>query len=259
MTVLPHPPRPIRLRTALSLWWPLGLTVVAAWLALTVIGLLMLAQDGFRLPTRDLQLDGNAQTVADAAEVTAIESTGTHMGGRQLEQVHYRALVDGRDYRGSSFAWAGAFKVGMHAALDMLPEDHQVQRLNGSMAAVSSAWMPWFAGWIWLPLCVLIGFWLTRAYRLRVFLRNGPEAAAELLEASPRRYVNPPQLYVRYRFTADDGQHLEGWQWLRLNSPLAQRLQGLPLPAVVPDAAVVYEELVPVRNRLLGKEQLDEA
>lgn len=258
MSVLPNPPRNPRLRACLSLWWPFGLVVAALWLALTVIALVLLAQDGFRLPTRDMQLDGSSVTLPDAAEITAIDDAGAHLGSRALQAVSYRATVDGDLYRGTSFAWSGGFRVGGRAGLQMLPGDHRVQRLDGGVLALSSTWMPWFAGWIWLPLCAVLGFWLVRVYRLRVMLRQGPEAAAELLEAAPRRYVNPPQLLVRYRFTAG-GNPVEGWRWLRLDSPLARRLQQLPLPAAAADVAVVYEELAPAHHRLLAREHFEPA
>lgn len=259
MNVLPAPPRKIRLRIVLALWWPLGLTTGAMWLLLTVAAAVLLAQDDFRLPTRDFQLDGSGQTVADAAEVTDIEDIGVHMGSRRVERVTYKTRADGRDRFGSSYAWSGDFKVGLRTAIDYLPEDHDVQRLNHAQWALSSTWMPTFAGWFWLPLAVLFGFWLTRVYRLRVVLRSGLEAGCEVIEAKALRWINPSQLRVRFRFVADDGQHFEGWQWLRLGTPLAQRLLALPLPAKPDGVAVIYDEVVALRHRLLGKEHFDGA
>lgn len=254
MSLLPPPPRTVPLRTALSLWWPFGLTVGAVWLVLSVLALVLLAQDGFRLPTVDLQIADSQRTDFGVAEIVGLEPTGIHLGSRQLERAQYRATVDGRRFEGHSYGWSGTFELGGKAGLDMLREDVGVQRLHGGFHAIASTWMPWFGGWIWLPLSLLLGFWLARVYRLRVLLRNGKAAAAELLAATPRRLSNPAQLAVRYRFVAADGQVRLGWRWLRLSSPLAQRLLQAAPQTLLADAAVVYAESAPQQHRLVARE-----
>ncbi|GAB4142877.1 MAG: hypothetical protein Fur0037_10250 [Planctomycetota bacterium] len=255
MTILPSAPRDVPFRTAMSLWWPLGLVASMLFAIATLGAAILLSIDGFRLPTWDSRLDGDAETVADAARIVAIEETGVRGGGRTLQRIRYRASIEGREFDGESFGWSGDFAVGMTAAVQFLPEDPSVQRLASAKVAMSSIWMPWFGGLLWLPSAALLGFWLTRVYRLHVLLRNGREAAVEFLSLERKPGVNPPQLVARYRFTSSDGRPREGSQWLSQSGSLAKRLSALELPARLDDVAVVYDEEKPERNRLLERKQ----
>jgi hypothetical protein len=252
----PEPPRRVRLCAAAALWWPFGLTVAAALLAVTVLMLVILAQDGFRMPFADWRLDAEG-VVGSTARVLAVRATGSHFGSQVVHEVDYSFDPgDGNVLRNTCYTLGRRYEPGAEVAVEYLPGDHAVLRLRRSSRAESALWAPFLLPF-WLGLFLLTGFWWSRVYRLRVMLRHGPAAPATLVMATPMRGVHPPQLRVRYEFTTSAGSRQQGRHWVRKSGLLGRRLQGLQPGAAIPDAAAVYDEARPARSRLVVAEDAE--
>jgi hypothetical protein len=227
-----------------------------AFALLTITLGVLLGGDGFRLPNRDWQLDQHAFRALDGAEVTAVLPSSIHLGGRDLVRVQYRGVADGTPVEGECYVFAPGPAIGKRERMEYLPDDHRTNRLCGGAIAVSTFWMPWLTGAIYLPLLLLCGYWSARSWRLLVLLRNGPAATAVLVRAVATRHVNPPQVKVRYAFDSPAGR-IEGGHWLAAKSPLAQRALATAPGGSIDGAAVVYDEMRPQRNRLLAQEDAE--
>ena len=246
---IPSPPRPVRWRAASAHWWAFGLGVGLSLLIVTVTGLIMWLAYGADSPFPDWALDSEPG-VAEA-QVTQVDDTAMNSGGRRVQQVRYTFdLGDGRRRFGFCFAEQRRFQVGRRYDLEFLTDDPNVNRLQGSYRAMASLWLPFYFGWIWIPLFVLFLIWLRGALRLRGLLRDGTAAAARILSASRTRWVNPPHLRVRYEFTDRGGERQADSHWVRVNSHLARHIAALGDDETPEHIVVIYDEVNPTRSRL---------
>lgn len=253
--ILPAAPRAVSFRVAARAWWPLGIGAIVTASSLTLITLVFLAVDGFRLPMADAALDRQALVSDRDVRVESIEVTGFHVGNQYARRVHYTFATPGGDRSaGFAYQWPGVreLREGGTAALEVLPDDESVHRLRGTARALSSLWLPALAGWALLPAAFLLLLWLRQAWRVLVLLRNG-EARTFLLESCDvATGVNPPHFKVRYRFTAADGTPSLGAHWVGRNTPLGRVLEQAAPGTEPTGACVVHDPVDPARNRLLA-------
>lgn len=255
---VPDPPRRVRLRTAAATWWPLGVATGTLWAILTVLFLVMLAWDGFRMPMGDWALDRDGTAAAAPAQVTAVAATSTRYFSRRVHRVHYRFVRDdGTPVDERCYTLGSRYRPGQSAAMEYLPDAPHLRRLRDSMRAESALWHPLFLA-IWLPVSLLLAFWGSRVYRTLVLLRNGRAAPAELVQARPTRLISsPPHLRVHYAFVDGQGGHREGWQLVRRAGVLGQRIADLAPGTPIPGSAAVHDEANPAVSRLCAGEDVE--
>lgn len=254
-TSLPAAPRAVAFRVAARAWWPIGIGAIVTTSSLTLITMVFLAIDGFRLPTTDTALDREGLVSDREVRIESIEVTGFHVGNQYARRVHYTfATPGGERAAGHAYQWPGVreLREGGTAALEVLPDDESVHRLRGTVRALSSLWLPELAGWVLLPAAFLLLVWLRQVWRVLVLLRHGEARTFVLESCAPAKGVNPPQLKVRYRFTAADGTPAEGGHWVGRSTPLGLLLQQAAAGTQPTGACVVHDPVDPARNRLLA-------
>jgi hypothetical protein len=260
---LPRPPRHVPWRVALRSWGRFG-TFACAMLATSLLGLLVFwAQDDFRSPRDDWRLDAAPAPAVANAHITAVQHVRSKDGRRIARSCASYTFLDaaGVERHGRSWLSGSAPEVDAVVGVEYLPDDPGTNRLLGSNSSYLARILPNYAGFLLLPELLLMGLWLTRAYRVRTVLRHGRATTATLVHCRrpDDRRRKRRHYAVRFRYHGNDGTDHEGWQYTSLGTPLDRVLAQAAVNAPLDGAFVVHDEMNAGRARLVTAAEVSEA
>ena len=200
MSSLPAPPRTVRLRAALSTWWPFGVAAMLLLGATVAVGVQRLARDGFRLPRADWRLDAAPALAKATADVLAV---GGAAPGELARVLYQFTPPGGTVVEDRGWLPAGLTAAGRRHAVEFAVGEPAASRLVGGHRALATTWLPDFAGRLLLPALFLVLLWLTRVFRTWVLLRHGTAGPARVVGLRPLPVL--PFALAEYELVDDDG------------------------------------------------------
>ena len=263
----PNPPRRVTFFVAAQSREAIGIAL-GAMLLFACMGLAAeWSRDDFRSPRCDWRLDACEQPSAAVATVRAIDRERDNKGRlRDRARVSY-TFVDANNVEQFGVSWLprGGLREGDHRGVEYLPDDTSVSRLRDSKSTDIAWWLPWYAGWIVLPLLLAFSAWLAHVWRVLVTLRNGVACQAIATElAVPeqeqgKRRKHAQRCLVRFRWRGPDGSDHEATQRPRLHSALGRALANERVGQPMATAFVICSEWAPQHGRLIATSEVREA
>lgn len=266
MTNWPRPPRRVRMSTAFATFSPFGPVVAWILVVATIGGVSQWSGDGFRSPRSDWRLDvADARLTAMATITGVVREKDGNWQKSDFALCTFRFVDEQRIARtATSWLRAELLREGDHRGAEYLRDDPTVARLVDGLVARTSGWLPWVASYVYLPLLLAFGFWLSRVHRTYVVLRNGIATTAHIVAvhcpapARGKKARGAQRCSVTYRYRGNDGKDRVATQRPRLGSDLGAVLQEAQPGEDLKAGCAVFAEWAPDHVRLVAVREVEE-
>lgn len=219
---IPPAPRHVHWRKVLGYRWPLA----AAMFALAIYGGVLTWLFFLANSERSVNAERFERGPRKPAEAV-VRATGTAPDGSQ--SVDYEFYADGHNWTANMRVPGGAWRDGQKLQIEYLAGAPTLNRIVGTppdLAARQFDPSHTFATLV-VPGLLLGLCWLAGVLHLRHVLAHGDVSSAEVLEIRRVRFCLPESLSVRFVFKDHRAQERRSRHWVRLHSPLGQRLLQL--------------------------------
>ena len=250
MSSLPLPPRIVRPAATRPVWRDFGI-VATAVLALGVCAFAATCLWDGHTPRGDWRLD--AASASARGEVRAVERAA-------LDSTRYRyhfAASDGTQHEGHSWDGQQPFAVGAAVAIEYVPSEPAVSRIQGTHHALLVLHWEW-AMPLLLTAILAVGLRLARRYQIYVALRHGRAATAHLVAKKPVPFRSH-RLAVTCRFRDTLGKEQQHRLHVAIDSELGRAVATTAPGEPIAGAMVVHQESNPKQCRLVHGSDLAQA
>lgn len=216
---IPPAPRHVHWRKVLGYRWPLA----AATFALAIYGGILTWLFFLANSERSVNAERFDRGPRKAVEAV-VRATGTAPDGSQ--RVDFEFFADGQNWTSSMRVPGGQWREGQALPIEYLAGMPTINRIQGAPPDLAARQFDPTHTFVTLVVPgLLLGIcWLAGVLHLRHVLAHGVVSLAEIQDVRRVRFCLPECLSVRFSFKDHRAQERTSRHWVRVHSPLGQRL-----------------------------------
>ncbi len=247
--LIPPAPRRVRWRKVLGYRWPLAAATFALSVYGGVITWLFFLANSFLFVEAD-RLENSTRVPVDAV-VRAV--TDGDRGDAKVQRIDYEFYSEGHVFTGSCRVVDGAFREGMSVPIEYAAGNPNLSRVRDARIEVRARrFDPSNSFALLVVPGLLLGIaWLAGVMRLRSVLMHGDVGVATIVDVRRVRFCLPESLSVKFCFKDRRAVERTSRHWVRLHSPLGERLLAMQAEARVDKLPVLHDRRVPQHCRLV--------